>query len=126
MSLARLEEHRRVWHRKAVLREVYGVWFEELLEQASGRVVEVGAGPGLLAGYARARRPELHWAATDLIVAPWNHLTADATHLPFRTGSVDTVLGLDVIHHLARPSTSWARPVGSSGRAGAWPWSSRG
>jgi SAM-dependent methyltransferase len=103
VSLARLEEHRRLWDRKVVLREVYRVWFEELLEQARGRVVEIGAGPGLLARFARARRPDLHWVAADLIWAPWNQLSADAAHLPFRAGSVDTVVGLDVIHHLARP-----------------------
>jgi SAM-dependent methyltransferase len=103
MSRERLDVHRQVWQRKAVLRAVYQVWFAELLEQASGRVVEVGAGPGLLAGFAREQRPELRWTATDLIAAPWNHLAADASRLPFLTGSVDTVLGLDVVHHLARP-----------------------
>ena len=35
MSLARLNEHRRVWQSKPVLREVYRVWFDALLNYAT-------------------------------------------------------------------------------------------
>jgi len=105
VSLARLNEHRRVWQRKPVLRKVYQVWFDALLALAptSGRLLEVGSGPGLLSTYARSRLPRVTWTASDLIATPWNDLAADALRLPLRAASVDAVLGLDVLHHVARP-----------------------
>lgn len=104
MSRARLDEHRSVWAGKPVLAPVYGVWFDALLDQVpSGRVLEVGAGPGFLGEYARRRRPDLDWIAADIIPAPWNDLAADALDLPLGTGSVGSVIGLDLVHHLAAP-----------------------
>jgi SAM-dependent methyltransferase len=106
VSRTRLEEHRRLWEAKPVLERVYAPWFEALLaDAASGaRVLEVGAGPGFLAAFARERRPDLRWIASDLYAAPWNDLAADAERLPLAEGSVQTVVGLDVLHHLARPA----------------------
>lgn len=105
MSLSLLEEHRRVFAAKPVLSDVYGVWFDRLLrglpEQA--RVLEAGAGPGLFAPHARARRPDLRWVALDLIPARWNDVVADAQILPFRDASFDAVVGVDFIHHLSTP-----------------------
>jgi SAM-dependent methyltransferase len=105
MSLARLEEHRRLWEAKPVLPAVYGPWFELLLDTVpkGSRVLEVGAGPGHLRAFARRRRPDLRWAASDLHPAPWNSFAADAARLPLRDASIDAVLGIDVLHHLARP-----------------------
>jgi SAM-dependent methyltransferase len=106
VSLERLLEHRRLWSDKPVLARIYGVWFDRVLEALprSSRVVEVGAGPGFMAEHARRVRPDLHWSASDLLHAPWNDLAADALRLPIRSGSVDAVVGLDFIHHLARPA----------------------
>jgi SAM-dependent methyltransferase len=70
---------------------------------AGARVLEVGAGPGFLAPYARQNRPDLRWHASDLLNAPWNDLVANALRLPDAAGSVDAVVGLDFVHHLARP-----------------------
>ncbi|HUG51987.1 MAG TPA: class I SAM-dependent methyltransferase [Vicinamibacteria bacterium] len=105
MSLALLEEHAAIWAEKPALRRVYSVWFEGLLAgiPPGARVIEVGAGPGLFAAYARQRRPDLRWVASELTPAAWNDVAADAEALPFRTGAADAVLGLDVLHHLARP-----------------------
>jgi SAM-dependent methyltransferase len=105
LSLDRLREHRAIWDAKPVLADVYGVWFRDLvgLARPAQRVLEVGAGPGLLTEWARARRPDVRWIATDLLAAPWNDLAADASALPLRAGSVDLVVGVDVLHHLARP-----------------------
>ena len=110
MSVARLAEHARLWERKPVLRMVYAPWFDALLEEVppASRVVEVGAGPALFARYARAHRSDLRWAATDLAPATGNDVVADAHALPFRTASVDAIVGLDVLHHLARPRTFFA------------------
>jgi SAM-dependent methyltransferase len=105
VSLARLSEHRRIWLAKPALQSVYEVWFRRLVEDlpVGARVLEVGAGPGFLAPYARASRPDLRWFASDLIATPWNDLVANALRLPIASGSLDAVLGLDFVHHLARP-----------------------
>jgi SAM-dependent methyltransferase len=105
VSLERLSEHRRRWAEKPVLARVYRVWFEALLRELprEARVLEVGAGPGFFAEYAAKSRPDLRWISSDLLRTPWNHVVADALRLPVRTGSLDAVVGLDFIHHLARP-----------------------
>jgi SAM-dependent methyltransferase len=110
VSRQQLEEHRAVWRRKPELAAIYGVWFDALLDQAvpRGSVLEVGAGPGFLADHARSRRPDLRWIASDVVETPWNGLVADALRLPLRAGSVDAVMVLDLIHHLARPAEFFA------------------
>jgi SAM-dependent methyltransferase len=106
MTLERLETHRRVWNEKQILPLVYKVWFDALLEAIGGgkRVLEIGAGPGLLSEYARSHRPELHWVATDILEAPWNQVVADGSRLPIISGSMDAVVAFDLIHHLANPA----------------------
>lgn len=105
MSVERLAEHARIWRAKPSLRRVYSVWFDALLSDipASARVIEVGAGPGLFAEYARRRRPDLAWIASDLAPASGNDVVADAHGLPFRAGAADAILGVDILHHVARP-----------------------
>jgi SAM-dependent methyltransferase len=105
MSLERLEEHRRLWAAKPLLQDVYRVWFDALTAAlpARARVLEVGAGPGFLAAHARERRPDLQWIASDILPAPWNDLAADGLRQPFGPGSFQALVGLDFIHHLARP-----------------------
>jgi arylsulfatase A-like enzyme/SAM-dependent methyltransferase len=120
LSLERLEEHRRLWEAKPELRAVYEVWFDLLLNgiPSGARVLEVGSGPGLLAEAARRRRPDLRWTSSDLLAAPWSGVVADAARLPFVTGSVDVVVGLDVLHHLPRPADFFreaARVLGGVG-----------
>lgn len=121
MSLQKLYEHRELWARKPLLHVVYGVWFDALLEAqpAGGRVLELGAGPGLLSTYARQKRPDLRWTATDILAAPWNDVAADALRLPFADGIFDGMVGLDVLHHLARPAAFFseaARVLSPDGR----------
>jgi SAM-dependent methyltransferase len=107
VSRARLLEHRRLWDEKPLLARLYAPWFEALLREVphGARVVEVGAGPGTLRAFARERRPDLRYVATDLEPVPWNHVAADAARLPLRSGSAEALVGLDVLHHLAEPST---------------------
>jgi SAM-dependent methyltransferase len=107
---ARLAEHRRIWEKKPVLSRVYAVWFDALLSALPPRprVVEIGAGPGFLSGHARRRAPGQPWVATDVLETPWNDLVADGLRLPFRAGTFDAVVGLDLVHHLARPAAFFA------------------
>jgi len=128
VSFERLLEHRRLWGAKPVLARVYEPWFSALLAAAprGGRVLEVGAGPGFLGEAARGRRPDLRWIASDLHLAPWNTLAADAGRLPFAAGSLDAVVGLDVLHHFAAPADFFreaARALRAGGRiALVEPW----
>jgi SAM-dependent methyltransferase len=105
-TLRRLEEHREVWRRKPVLAAIYQVWFDALLGgvEAGATVLEIGSGPGFLASYAAAQRPDLHWISSDVVETPWNNLAADALRLPFRDRSLDAVVVVDLLHHLARPA----------------------
>ncbi len=105
MSLDLLREHRRVFAEKPVLQDIYGVWFDRLLEglPPQGLVLEAGAGPGLFAPHVRKVRPDLRWIALDLIRAPWNNLVGDAQVLPFRDRAFDAVVGVDFVHHLSTP-----------------------
>jgi SAM-dependent methyltransferase len=107
VSLARLLEHRELWRAKPVLRRVYEPWFEALLAAcpSGGRVLEVGAGPGLLAAHAAGRRPDLRFVSSDLHPARWNSIAADASRLPFVPGRLSAVVGLDVLHHLSDPAS---------------------
>ena len=107
---ARLAEHRRIWEGKPVLSRVYSVWFDALLASLppQPRVVEVGAGPGFLSSHARRRVPGLAWVATDILETPWNDVVADGLQLPFRAGAFEAVVGLDLMHHLARPAAFFA------------------
>lgn len=107
---ARLGDHRRIWEAKPMLARVYAVWFDALLASLPPRprVVEVGAGPGFLSGHARRRAPDVRWVATDLLETPWNEVVADGLRLPFGPQTFDAVVGLDLVHHLARPASFFA------------------
>jgi len=128
VSGEQLERHLAIWQTKPALRLVYAVWFDLLLEQLPRGAVtlEIGAGMGAFAAHARARRPDLRWIATELAVTGWNEVVADALRLPLREATIDAVVGLDVLHHLARPRwffTEAARVLRPGGRlALVEPW----
>lgn len=97
---AQLLRHRGVWEQKPVLRRVYqDEFFERMLVQRKpgGISVEVGAGPGFFAAFAK------DVLATDLVACPWLDVVTDAQRLPFQDESLSNVFGLDMLHHLARP-----------------------
>jgi SAM-dependent methyltransferase len=128
MSVERLRDHRRIWLEKPVLAGVYRPWFDSLLSLVppGGRALEVGAGPGFLAEHAKRTRPDVRLLTTDILRAPWNRVVADALRLPLRAGAFDAVVGLDFVHHLARPAAFFAeaarvlRPGGSLAVVEPW------
>ena len=110
MSTETLHEHRRIWNEKPELAVVYRPWFDWLLESLpqSGRILEVGAGPGFLAEFARRAHPGLGWVASELLAPRWVDVCADAGRLPFPDASFDGIAALDVLHHLPEPRRFFA------------------
>jgi SAM-dependent methyltransferase len=72
----------------------------------------------LLRAYARQTRPDLRFAAADIAATPWEDLVADGLRLPFRSASLDTILALDVVHHLARPAAFFSEAARTLVRGG--------
>jgi SAM-dependent methyltransferase len=127
-GIERLREHRALWAGKPILARVYAPWFAALAEAVgpARRVLEVGAGPGLLAAWARERASASRWVAVDVLPAPWNDVAGDAHRLPFGREAFDAIVTLDVVHHLAEPGRFFAecaRVLGRHGRlASVEPW----
>jgi SAM-dependent methyltransferase len=116
-TLARFEEHRRVWSRNPALRMSYQRWYCRLRKALPARdlgpCIEIGSGPG----FAREFIPEL--ALTDVVQAPWHERRVFAEALPFDKGGVGALLLFDVLHHLAAPArffTEAARVLRPGGR----------
>lgn len=97
-------DHRRVWDTKAAVRFYYRPEiFDRILAQlVPGPTLELGAGPGFFAAY----RPGA--VTLDIAVSGAAQLCADAHRLPFAAGVFANVVGVDVIHHLARPEEALA------------------
>ena len=91
-------DHREVWSRKAVLREVYGHLYRKMTDQCiPGLSIEVGGGSGNM------KQLMPNTLSFDIVPEPWLDFVADAQSLPFRTGSVSNILMLDVLHHIEFP-----------------------
>jgi SAM-dependent methyltransferase len=99
-----LETHRRIWQAKPRLRECYARYHGMILEHCpkEASVLELGCGIGSLAERARAEG-YARWIATDILETGSARVRCDATRLPFRPGSIDRVVFVDVLHHLAKP-----------------------
>ena len=92
------EEFRSVWDAKPALRAVYTDYYRRMRRWSRpGVQVEIGAGSGNL----KEAIPQV--LATDIVSAPWLDAVVDAQALPFAPGSVSTVLGIDVLHHVQYP-----------------------
>ncbi len=78
-----------------------------------GRTVEIGAGAGNL----KDSMP--HVLSSDITPAEWLDILLDAQALPFATGSLANVIGVDVLHHIEYPRhllTEAARVLEPGGR----------
>ncbi len=93
-----LEDHRRLWDKKPGLRAVYRHLHEQIDRWVvPGRVLEVGAGPGRLS----LRTSDV--LKTDIVGLPWLDFVSEATSMPVRDGVLDTIVMVDVLHHLSHP-----------------------
>lgn len=91
-------EYRAVWEAKPVLRAIYGDYYARIAEWLrAGVTVEIGAGSGNL----RDALPGV--VASDIVPSEFLDLVLDAQHLPFADGSISTVVGVDVLHHIEFP-----------------------
>ena len=66
------------------------------------RVLDVGAGDGLLASQVLANRTDLDWVGVDTLARPTTHIPVelfDGQRLPFPDQQFDVVLFIDVLHH---------------------------
>jgi SAM-dependent methyltransferase len=95
-----LAAYERVWARKKILRQMYESWYKELASGLQpGTVVEIGAGTG---NFKRWLEPRRCWTV-DILPGKFVDVQADALRMPFTPGSVDNIVLIDALHHLARP-----------------------
>lgn len=95
INYIKLLEHREIWRRKAIIREVYKDWYKLILENViEGEIVEIGSGPGNFSQYY----PKA--ISSDIIFCPWLNLVFDATTMPFQDKSIENIVMVDVLHHL--------------------------
>ena len=96
-----LESHRRTWSRKAILRWVYGDYYERirgLLPVRREQVVEIGSGSGNF----KEHMPSA--LATDCVPCEWLDAVFDAQRMPFGQDAVDAFVMIDVLHHIDSPA----------------------
>ena len=93
-----LQDYRKVWDRKPVLRLVYNDFYDRIAAAcASGLTIEIGGGIGNL----KQRLNDV--VATDIQFESWLDCVADAQHLPFATGIAANIVMVDVLHHIEFP-----------------------
>jgi SAM-dependent methyltransferase len=98
MTTTILQENRLVWQKKSVLRAIYHDYYKRLLTQVKqGKTLEIGGGIGNLKSYL----PDV--ISTDIIKVAWLDLSCDAQALPFANESFDTLIAMDVLHHIQNP-----------------------
>ena len=98
--LQEINFQREVWRRKAVLRDLYHHWYQDVVASLAPLkpVIEIGSGCGNFKAYF----PEC--IATDVFRSgPWIDRIVDAHQLPFDAQEAGNIVAFDVLHHLQRP-----------------------
>jgi SAM-dependent methyltransferase len=81
-----------------VLRVIYQDYYRRIIEECRpGLVLEIGGGSGNFKQFA----PRV--ISTDIQWARWLDAVADAQTLPFRDGTFEGIVMVDVLHHLESP-----------------------
>lgn len=93
--------HHHIIQSKPFLKRVYVDFYNELkqrlpAERSQEGTVEIGSG----GGFIKEVIPDV--ITSDLFCAPWVDHTFSAEKMPFKDGSVDAFLLLNVFHHLPR------------------------
>ncbi|WP_013323781.1 class I SAM-dependent methyltransferase [Gloeothece verrucosa] len=95
MSEEILKNHRAIWEKKPIIRELYRRWYEEITTQLKpGNTLELGGGTGNFQEFY----PNV--ISTDIMPLPWIDVVADAQDLPFEEESFDNIVMFDVLHHI--------------------------
>jgi SAM-dependent methyltransferase len=94
----RTAQNKLAWERKPVLRDIYFDLYRRMSEACvPGPVLEVGSGSGIFKEFNR------DVVSTDIMMAPWLDVVADARHLPFSGKSFANLILFDVLHHIEFP-----------------------
>ncbi|MBL8630447.1 MAG: class I SAM-dependent methyltransferase [Rhodospirillaceae bacterium] len=94
----RIAEHGRQWRKKPALRDIYVDLYRRMAAQlVKGATLEIGGGSGIFKEFA----PDT--VTTDILLAPWLDLVADAQTLPFANESFANIVMFDVLHHIEFP-----------------------
>lgn len=98
--LEELEYQKKIWDAKASLREIYELWYKQIVSKLSAHrpVVELGSG----CGNFKAFFPET--IATDMIKCG-DHIAdiIDAMNMSYQENSIGNFVMIDCLHHLPRP-----------------------
>lgn len=93
------EQAARAWAAKPILRLVYGDMHAMIAARVTGeRVLEVGGG----AGFFRLEG-KLH-VSIDLTESEFSDVVGNAEFMPFCDGSFDSLVMIDVLHHIQHPA----------------------
>jgi SAM-dependent methyltransferase len=94
----RIRIFRKIWRRKPILRRIYFDKWDKMMAYAKkGKILEIGSGPGTFKEYC----PEA--ILLDIVANPWIDVVGDGLNLPFKNKSIDTIIFVDVLHHMADP-----------------------
>lgn len=96
--------HDRLVFRRRV--DVLASWFAQLAPK-NARILDVGAGSGLLASVIASKRPDVSIRGLDVLPREQSHIPVqifDGRKIPFEDGAFDVVLFVDVLHHTDDPT----------------------
>jgi len=95
MSYAKLKERGKIWKEKEIIRWIYLDWYKLIMDNVKdGKIVELGSGSGNFSQYY----PNI--ISSDIIHCPWLEMTFDAASTPFKEESIDSLIMVDLLHHL--------------------------
>ena len=110
-----LGKHRLAWEKNGAVRTVYADFYKKIKDQIDlgGVTVEIGSG----AGHSTELLPVEY--RTDILTSPWVDFVSNAHSLPLDANSCDSIVMVDVLHHLGDPKQFFleaARVLRSRGR----------